>query len=316
MEDTDEPPVSSAMTPDLGPPIAIIDADTDLVPLVISSPHSGEIYPPSLLSETRIERAYLRRLEDGCVDRLFCHGPRLGAPLLHARFARAYVDPNRGAFEFDPELFEGPLPGYVNLDSAKARAGLGSIPSRVAGHAIYRSRLSYDEAQRRLRTAYWPYHHALQGLLAQAMTRFGFVLLLDCHSMPSLSPNGTAAKGRGVDFALGDRYGRSCSGALVAAAEALLRSRGFTVARNRPYAGGHITASYGCPDADIHALQIEVRRGLYMDEHTLEPHDALEELQAVLRDLLIELAQFVTSDLMPRPRIEPAAALLEAVGRG
>ena len=105
MEHTDEPPVSSTMTPELGPPIAIIDADTDLVPLVISSPHSGEIYPPSLLSETRIERACLRRLEDGCVDRLFCHGPGLGAPLLHARFARAYVDPNRGAFEFDSEVF-------------------------------------------------------------------------------------------------------------------------------------------------------------------------------------------------------------------
>ena len=293
------------MTPDLGPPIAIIDADADLVPLVISSPHSGRIYPPSLLSLTRIEQAHLRRLEDGCVDRVFCHGPEVGAPLLHARFARAYVDPNRGAFELDAELFEGPLPGYVNLDSAKARAGLGSIPSRVAGHAIYRSRLSYEEAQRRLRFAYWPYHHALQGLLARAMTRFGVVLLLDCHSMPSLSPNGAAAKERGVDFALGDRYGRSCAAALVAAAEALLRAKGFTVARNRPYAGGHITASYGCPQADMHALQIEVRRGLYMDEQTLEPHAALADLQAVVRDLLALLVQCIAAELTPRAPSAP-----------
>jgi N-formylglutamate amidohydrolase len=303
---------------DLGPPIAIIDADADLVPLVISSPHSGQIYPPSLLSLTRIERSYLRRLEDGCVERLFCHGPGVGAPLLHALFARAYVDPNRAAFEFDAELFEGPLPDHVNLDSVKARAGLGSIPSRVAGHAIYRSRLSYDEAERRLRTAYWPYHHALQGLLAQAMARFGVVLLLDCHSMPSLSTNGTAANGRGVDFALGDRYGRSCSATLVAVAEGLLRDKGFSVARNRPYAGGHITASYGCPEADMHALQIEVRRGLYMDEQTLAPHAALGELQAVLRDLLALLAQCTAAELAPRTRPMPAPAArawLEVAGR-
>jgi N-formylglutamate amidohydrolase len=150
------------------------------------------------------------------------------------------------------------------------------------------------------------------------MTRFGVVLLLDCHSMPSLSPNGAIAKGRGVDFALGDRYGRSCSAALVAAAEALLRAKGFTVARNRPYAGGHITASYGCPQADIHALQIEVRRGLYMDEQTLEPHAALGELQAVVRDLVALLAQCVATELTPRTAPvapAPAAAWLEAADR-
>jgi N-formylglutamate amidohydrolase len=291
-----------AMTADLGPPIAIVDAEADLLPLVISSPHSGQIYPPSLLSETRVELEHLRRLEDGCVDRVFGYGPSVGVPLLHARFARAYVDPNRAAFELDADLFEGPLPGFVDVSSAKARAGLGSIPSRVAGHAIYRSRLSFDEAQRRLHAAYWPYHHALQGLLAKAMHKFGIVLLLDCHSMPSLGTNGSGAPDHVVDIALGDRFGRSCSAAVIEAAEAILRSRGFTVARNRPYAGGHITASYGCPEADVHALQIEVRRGLYMDERTLKPHAALDDLRLVVRDLLVELGRFVVEELTPASR--------------
>jgi N-formylglutamate amidohydrolase len=290
------------MTPDLGPPIAIVDAEADLLPLVISSPHSGQIYPPSLLSETRVNLDHLRRLEDGCVDRLFGHGPSVGAPLLHARFARAYVDPNRAAFELDADLFEGPLPSYVDLNSAKARAGLGSIPSRVAGHAIYRSRLSFDEAEQRLRSAYWPYHHALQGLLAKAMRQFGVVLLLDCHSMPSLSANGSNGSDRMVDFALGDRFGRSCSAVVIEAVEAALRARGFIVARNRPYAGGHITASYGCPETGIHALQIEVRRGLYMDERTLMPHAALDDLRVVVRDLLVELGRFVVDELAPTSR--------------
>ncbi len=296
-----------ATTADLGPPVAIVEAEADLLPLVISSPHSGHIYPPGLLRETRIDLEHLRRLEDGCVDRLFGDGPGIGAPLLHARFARAYVDPNRAAFELDADLFEGPRPGYVDLTSAKARAGLGSIPSRVAGQAIYRSRLSFDEAQRRLRCAYWPYHHALQGLLAKAMQKFGVVLLLDCHSMPSLCANGAGV----LDFALGDRFGRSCSPVVVEAAEAILRRKGFTVARNRPYAGGHITASYGCPEADIHALQIEVRRGLYMDERTLKPYAALDDLRLVVRDLLVELGRFVAAELTPcaHDPAEPLPAL-------
>ena len=70
-------------------------------PLVLSSPHSGEIYPPSLLQAVRVPQSQLRCLEDGWVDRLFGCGPALGAPLLRARFARAYVDPNREAFELD-----------------------------------------------------------------------------------------------------------------------------------------------------------------------------------------------------------------------
>ena len=299
---TNVPNTSIAMTPDLGPPIAVAEAEVDLVPLVISSPHSGQIYPPSLLSDIRIDLKHLRRLEDGCVDRLFGHGPRVGIPLLHARFARAYVDPNREAFELDADLFDGPLPGYVNVTSTKARAGLGCIPSRVAGSGIYRSRLSFDEARRRLRSAYWPYHHALQGLLAAAVRMFGGVLLLDCHSMPSLSENGSSASEGFVDFALGDRFGRSCSSIIVETVETLLRVRGFSVARNHPYAGGHITACYGCPEANIHALQIEVRRGLYMDEHTLAPHASLECLSQVLREVLAALGELVATQVISKPR--------------
>jgi N-formylglutamate amidohydrolase len=298
------------MTPDLGPPVAVVGAERPSVPVVISSPHSGQIYPSSLLSTVRLDLHHLRRLEDGCVDRLFGYGPSVGASLLHARFARAYVDPNREAFELDAELFEGPLPDYVNASSAKARAGLGSIPSRVGGRAIYQSRLSFDEAERRLHSAYWPYHHALQSLLTKAMAEFGVVVLLDCHSMPSLSTNGSAATERAVDFALGDRFGRSCSAVLVEWTEAMLRSKGFAVARNRPYAGGHITACYGRPEADVHALQIEVRRSLYMDEDTLQPHAAIDDLRLVVRDLLIELGRFVVVELTPRAPI--AARCLSA----
>ncbi len=216
------------MMPELGPPIEVLQPETGSAPLVISSPHSGDIYPPSLLRAIRLQPSQLRCLEDGWVDRLFACAPEVGAPLLRARFARAYVDPNREAFELDAELFEGPLPSYVNAGSIKARAGLGTIPSRIGGKPIYRTRLDFGEAERRVRLAYWPYHHALQRLLHSARREFGVVLLLDCHSMPSFTGDGSADHDCWVDFALGDRFGRSCAPAIVERVEALLNSTGFS----------------------------------------------------------------------------------------
>jgi N-formylglutamate amidohydrolase len=83
--------------------------------------------------------------------------------------------------------------------------------------------------------------------------------------------------------------------------ELLLRSRGFRVARNRPYAGGHITARYGRPDTGVHALQIEVRRGLFMEERTREPTLALPELELVLREVLSELVRLMLRQPASRP---------------
>ncbi|MGI9450698.1 MAG: N-formylglutamate amidohydrolase, partial [Geminicoccaceae bacterium] len=237
------------MTTELGSPFDIVQPRRGSVPVVLSSPHSGQIYPPCLLRDVRLNLSQLRRLEDAFVDRLFDTAPYLGAPLLHARFARAFVDANREAYEFDAALFDEPLPAHVNPNSAKAKAGLGTIPSRIGGKAIYRSKLSMDEAERRIRLAYWPYHHALQGLIDECRTRFGQVLLLDCHSMPSFSANGVLTNGSAdneasgrdvIDFALGDRFGCSCGSSIIHRAEIILRRRGFKVARNRPYAGGYI----------------------------------------------------------------------------
>jgi N-formylglutamate amidohydrolase len=291
------------MTPELGPPIEILYPQTGSIPLVLSSPHSGQIYPPDLLSQVRLPPDQLRCLEDGRVDRLFSCAVELGAPLLRARFARAYVDPNREAFELDAELFEPPLPSYVNGGSVKARAGLGTIPSRIGGKAIYGQRLEIAEAERRLRLAYWPYHQALQSLLTCARSEFGAVLLLDCHSMPSFATNGAADSDGSIDFALGDRFGRSCSALIVERVEALLGHRGFRVARNRPYAGGHITARYGRPEAGVHALQLEVRRSLFMEETTSGSRRTAADLQSVLRQLLASLARLTLEQLAPR---EPA----------
>src|SRR6201987_1557690 len=111
---------------------------TRSLPLVLASPHSGSEYPADFLAASRLDPVALRRSEDSFVDELFGAAPRLGAPLLSARFPRAYVDVNREAYELDPSMFAEPLPKFVNASSSRVRMGFGTIARIVAsGEEIY-----------------------------------------------------------------------------------------------------------------------------------------------------------------------------------
>ncbi len=251
------------------------------VPLVVNSPHSGRDYPAAFLRAARLDGAGLRRSEDCFVDEIFADAPGEGAPLLAARFPRAYVDVNREPYELDPAMFADALPPHVNTRSPRAAEGLGTI-ARVAGgrREIYRDRLVFAEAEARIRELYMPYHAQLRALVMEAKAAFGAVVLLDCHSMPSRhGPGGDEES----DIVLGNCFGSSAAAALSAAAEEILAGLGFRVALNRPYAGGFITAHYGRPQTGVHALQIELARRLYMNEARLRRHAGLRGLRQKMR---------------------------------
>lgn len=258
------------------PPFDVLEPASLTSAVVLSSPHSGRIYPSHFLRSARLDAASLRRSEDAFVDDLFEPAVALGLPLLRAHFPRAYLDLNREPYELDPRMFDGRLPAYVNTRSVRVAGGLGTI-ARVVGDSqeIYARRLPVEEGLRRIDELHKPYHAALQALLHRAVRRFGRAVLIDCHSMPSSSVIGTADPStwrdekNKADFVLGDRYGTSCDRSVIDAAEGTLRGFGYLVERNKPYAGGFITEHYGRPAADCHALQIEINRGLYMDERNI-----------------------------------------------
>src|ERR1700730_712978 len=157
-----------------------------VLPLVIASPHSGSDYPPEFVAASRLDPLTLRRSEDAFVDEIFAAAPRLGAPMLAARFPRPYVDVNREAWELDPAMFADALPNWVNVRSPRVRMGLGTIARVVAsGEEIYARKLNFAEAKRRIDALYYPYHAALRRILEETERRFGGYLLIDCHSMPS-----------------------------------------------------------------------------------------------------------------------------------
>jgi len=279
---------------DLGPPFDVLRPAEQTVPLVFASPHSGQTYPPAFIAASRLDPLALRRSEDSFVDEIFAAAPALGAPLLRARFPRVYVDANREPFELDPGMFADALPDYVNTTSPRVSGGLGTIARVVTnGAEIYRRKLPFAEALRRIDTLYRPYHAALDGLVAATRERFGCCVLIDCHSMPSVGgPMDRDPGAARVDFVLGDRHGRSCAGALTALAATVLgRELGYSVAKNAPYAGGFTTRHYGRPAERVHALQIEVKRALYMDEARIERGAHLPALAMEMRRLIAALGR-------------------------
>ncbi len=273
---------------ELEPPFSVLRPDVQTAPFVWCSPHSGRVYPKIFLEDVRLSPLALRKSEDCYVDELVASVPRLGAPLLAAHFPRAYLDVNREPFELDPELFKEPLPDYANTKSARVVGGLGTIARIVAdGEEIYAAPMRLEAAFERINQLYVPFHAALADLLDQTQRRFGYAVLIDCHSMPSsLMANSSGPR---PDFVLGDRFGAACHSQLGSFVRDTLRGLGYEVHMNRPYAGGFITEHYGRPSRGIHALQIEINRGLYLDETTLEKTKGFTSLQRDLSVLALRL---------------------------
>lgn len=256
--------------------------------VVFASPHSGCDYPPAFLRRAVLNEQEIRSSEDAHVDALFAAAPDHGAPLLTAVAPRAFLDLNRAPEELDPALITG-----VRRISHNPRvaSGLGVIPRVVSnGRAIYRGKLSLDDAHRRITTWWRPYHDQLQTLLDESINAFGEAVLVDCHSMPheALDHVGPPGAPR-PDVVLGDRFGASASRDIVGQIEAAFTAAGLRVARNMPFAGAFIAQHYGRPSRNQHAIQVEIDRALYMNERTLEPNGNFEAFRALVTGVIADI---------------------------
>lgn len=282
-------------------PFEIIEPRELQGPLVFASPHSGRFYPPALRRASILDGRSLRGSEDAYVDRLLEGVPGAGLPVLKAVYGRAYVDLNRAANELDPAMFED-LPKSLNIrPTDRVVAGFGVVPRMVAnGRPIFAGRLPFAEAQARLEEVYAPYHRTLLELMDRAAERFGFAVLIDCHSMPSRQAilveglkSRHGSESAEPDIVLGDRFGASCAPELRIVIAGHFRDRGYRVIRNQPYAGGYCTETHGRPGDGRHAIQLEINRRLYLDEASGRLHakgarrlqECLGELAQSLRGL-------------------------------
>ena len=280
------------------PPFEVLEPADWRAPIIFNSPHSGSVYPYDFLSASRIDLLTLRRSEDSFMDELITDLSGRGFPTVRVNFPRSYVDVNREPYELDPRMFSGRLPSFANTRSMRVAGGLGTIPRVVGdGQEIYRERLSVDDALSRIEALYKPYHRALRRLINKVHQAFGTVVVVDCHSMPSIGVS--RDEPRRPDVVIGDRYGTSCAPLLPDTVENTMSRLGYSVGRNKPYAGGFITEHYGNPAAGLHAIQLELNRAIYMDERRREKGPRFAQVAADFAALADALATVPFGDLGP-----------------
>ncbi|MCX7864422.1 MAG: N-formylglutamate amidohydrolase, partial [Novosphingobium sp.] len=183
----------------------------------------------------------------------------------------------------------GPAAGVGSYTPGRrARSGLGLIPRRLPGLGeLWKKGHEEAELAARIADIHEPYHAALGEVMRELRARWGAALLIDLHSMPPIAP--TAGLGA-PQFVIGDRFGDSCHGRLVAAAFAWFGERHCAVAHNRPYAGGYVLERHSSPSSGLHAMQIEIDRSCYLDHALAEPGAGFADVVGILIGLVRRLA--------------------------
>lgn len=286
---------SGGLVPGLAdaPAFTLWQREPSPIPVVIAVPHAGRSYPPELLARMRYPAFSASRLEDRLVDLVgTAVAERTGAALFVAHAPRAMIDLNRASDDIDWDMIGGgatAVPAASTPSAARrARSGLGLVPRRLPGVGeLWKRPIEREDLAARIRSVHGPYHAALEELLAGVQARWGAVLLIDLHSMPPLPAR---AGEPAAEFVIGDRFGASCDGALVAEAFACLGQARWLAAHNRPYAGGYVLERHARRAEGVHCLQLEIDRRLYLDARLAEPGPGLLDTVGAVATLVQRMA--------------------------
>ena len=262
------------------------------LPVLVEVPHAGLSVPDTVSDEVSVPHEALLRDADLYVDKLYSNVPDFGASLLCARVSRYVVDLNRARDDVDAAtVSDHPAPVGAQPRGVVWRA-------TTDGRPILARPLTYDRLLKRLSRFYVPYHEALSDTLEQLRQRFGHVVLVAGHSMPSRGRALHRDTGvRRADVVPGTRGRTSADPRVIDLVDAHFRGAGLTVRHDDPYRGGYTTGHYGRPSEGVHAIQIEVSRALYVDEATSRPLDAgFTELQSILDALVPKLGALELPD--------------------
>lgn len=246
----------------------VIRPKSHTLPVVVDVPHAGEWIPTEVEDELVVQDKTLRRDLDLYVDQLWQDAPALGATLIASNVSRYVVDLNRADDDISPETVWGGVkvdkPGYYHDRGVVWRTTTDGTP-------VMRTPLTREGFNRRIALFHTPYHAALAAEIEHVRSIFGFCVLIDGHSMPSQGRRGHSDPGsKRADIVPGDVDGTSCASVVRDMIEAHFRAARFSVRPNEPYKGGWITRHFGQPEDDVHAIQIEINRRIYMDEQTFE----------------------------------------------
>ncbi|MEM9068112.1 MAG: N-formylglutamate amidohydrolase [Myxococcota bacterium] len=253
---------------------------------MVEIPHAGLAIPERVRDDLNAPRDGIFRDADIYVDKLYANVTDHGASKLEALTSRYVVDLNRAPHDVDLQT----VPDHPAPRGVQPRGVVWRMTTD--GRPLLRRPLSFEALQQRLETFHRPYHDALRTELNRLRAEFGFAICLAAHSMPSVGRAlGSERSTRRPDVVPGTRGKTSADKRLIELVDEHFRSAGLSVRHDDPYRGGYTTAHYGRPAENWHVVQIELNRGLYVNEATSEPKTGdFEKLQVVLKQLVARVA--------------------------
>lgn len=260
-------------------------------PLLLSIPHSGEYFPPEFLQSVNSDIYTMRRNEDLLLPELLKQAITAEIPTIKMNISRSFIDLNRSRLELDPEMFYNYPQDKNVLFDKHCRVGLGVIHRiNYKRESLYKGLLDYNEVEERLKKVYDVYHNRLQKMIDLCIKKFGFCLVLDCHSMPSKICSIIDDRS-GIDICIGNLFSQSCPQEISDYLASQFWDKNYNVEFNCPYSGAYITFNYCQPRHKIHTLQLEINRALYANEDKLEKNNLFTQTAADVCSAIINLAQ-------------------------
>ena len=253
-------------------PYYLREAVAERVPLVLSIPHCGVEFPDELTGKYVSKQ--LERLDDTdfYLDQLYDFAPSLGITTIYAKYSRWVIDLNR-----EPNS----VPLY---DDGRLTTALCPTTNFLGEPLYVDKEFEPDEAekQRRLEAYYYPYHNKIDEIISDLRLEFGRVIFWDAHSIRRVVE--TIQKNPLPDLILGDNDGKTSDGRFIETALEALGSGKQKLNHNKPFKGGFLTRSKGEPAENVHALQLEMSKDLYMSENeTVYDSKRAESVRGLLR---------------------------------
>ena len=259
-------------------PYELIYPKTKKVPFVLSIPHCGTKFPPELKNYFEPHLTEAPDDTDWFLDILYDFTEEMGITIIKAVYSRWVIDLNR-----TPE-------NQSLYDDGRIITSLCPTTT-FFGEALYvneSDRPNKQEVDRRLEKYYWPYHDKIDELLQSCKEEFGQVLFWDAHSIRRNVK--TIQKEDFPDLILGNDDLKTAGSSFIKSTLECLGSEAFEVNHNTPFKGGYITRSKGNPNENIHALQLEMCKDLYMSnkETSYDPVKA-KRVKKLLRNTFEKL---------------------------
>lgn len=256
-----------------------------ILPILAHIPHAGTHIPDDIWDQFTVDRQTLWRelvtLTDWYTNELY------GTPAI----TRCQTPINRLVVDLERYLDDEKEP--------KAQVGQGVIYTHdCAGNRI-RKPVSQEARQSLLDQYYRPWHLQLDAMIAHQITRWGYCLLLDCHSFPSRPfANEPKESPTRPDICLGTSAGNTPEWLLDHAIR-YFEDLGYSVEVDNPYSGCLVPTSYHL-DKRVPALMIELNRSLYIKEGPIETYryrnvpvkkSSLDTLRNQILDLMLYLVR-------------------------